>query len=395
MENKSLDIRYACIHGFYWMLCCSMIGFASVFLLDKGYNNTTIGVVLSISNILAVVAQPTVASYMDKTTKLSLRILISLILGMIIVFSLVLSFLTSSSILMVVLTIVVFTLMLTLQPFINSLTFVFEKNGIHINFGLARGIGSVAYAVMSLILGNVVASFSPELLPYFYVGLSVCTLVFVYTFYLPKGKKEIVHEEKNEIQDQLSMMQFMKKYQSFMILLIATVLLFFDHSIINNFFIQVVNHINGDSADMGNAIFLAAVLELPTMALFTKLQQRIGCRQLLLISAVFFSAKHILTYFAVNMTMIYIAQVMQMLAYAIFIPASVYYVSQMVDSHDMNKGQALMTGAMTLAGVFASLAGGVLLDAFGVSKVLLIGAVVSLCGTFCMFISLKTGNKNS
>lgn len=395
MENKSLDIRYACIHGFYWMLCCAMIGFASVFLLDKGFNNTTIGVVLSISNILAVVAQPTVASYMDKTTKLSLRMLITLILGIIIVLSLVLSFLTSSSILMVVLTIVVFTLMLTLQPFINSLTFVFEKNGIHINFGLARGIGSVAYAVMSLILGNIVASFSPELLPYFYVGLSLCTLVFVYTFYLPNGKEEIVHEEKTEVQDQLSMMQFMKKYKSFMILLIATVLLFFDHSIINNFFIQVVNHINGDSADMGNAIFLAAVLELPTMALFTKFQQRMGCRQLLLISAVFFSAKHILTYFAVNMTMIYIAQVMQMLAYAVFIPASVYYVSQMVDSHDMNKGQALMTGAMTLAGVFASLAGGVLLDAFGVSKVLLIGAIVSVFGTICMFVSLKTVEKNS
>ena len=26
MESKSLDIRYACIHGFYWMICCAMIG---------------------------------------------------------------------------------------------------------------------------------------------------------------------------------------------------------------------------------------------------------------------------------------------------------------------------------------------------------------------------------
>ena len=82
---------------------------------------------------------------------------------------------------MVVLTITVFTLMLTMQPFINSLTFAFEKNGIHINFGLARGIGSVAYAVMSLILGNIVAIFSPELLPFFYVGLSLCALPVSYT----------------------------------------------------------------------------------------------------------------------------------------------------------------------------------------------------------------------
>lgn len=205
-----------------------MIGYASVFLLDRGFGNTTIGIVLSISNILAVFGQPAIASYMDKTTKLSLRMLISIILVAIIVLSLILSFISGASIVMVVLTITVFTLMLVLQPFINSLTFAFEKNGIHINFGLARGIGSVAYAVMSLILGNVVAIFSPELLPYFYVGLSLCALLFVYTFYLPGGKDEIVHEEKQEEHDQLSMGQFIKKYKTFMFLLVATVFLFFD-----------------------------------------------------------------------------------------------------------------------------------------------------------------------
>lgn len=393
MKNKSLDIRYACIHGFYWMICCAMIGYASVFLLDKGFDNTTIGIVLSISNILAVFGQPAVASYMDKTSKLSLRMLISIILVAIIVLSLVLSFISGASIVMVVLTIVVFTLMLILQPFINSLTFAFEKHGIQINFGLARGIGSVAYAVMSLILGNVVAIFSPELLPFFYVGLSLCALMFVYTFYLPGGKDEIIHEEKQEAQDQLSMGQFIKKYKTFMFLLVATVFLFFDHSVINNFFIQVVNHIGGNSADMGNAIFLAALLELPTMALFTKFQKKIGCRRMMIISAIFFSVKHVLTYFAVNMFMIYIAQVMQMLAYAVFIPASVYYVSQLVDAHDMNKGQALVTGAMTLASVFASLAGGVLLDALGVSKVLMIGAIVSIIGTVFMFMSVEDVDK--
>ncbi len=127
MESKSLDIRYACIHGFYWMICCAMIGYASVFLLDKGFDNTTIGIVLSISNILAVFGQPAVASYMDKTSRLSLRMLISCILVVIIGLSLILSFLSGASIVMVVLTITVFTLMLTMQPFINSLTFAFEK----------------------------------------------------------------------------------------------------------------------------------------------------------------------------------------------------------------------------------------------------------------------------
>ena len=60
----------------------------------------------------------------------------------------------------------------------------------------------------------------------------------------------------------------------------------------------------------------------------------------------------------------------------------------------MNKGQALVTGAMTLAGVFASLAGGVLLDALGVSKVLMIGAIISVLGTICMFVSVEDVDKH-
>lgn len=389
-KSQSLDMRYACIHGFYWMTCCSMIGYASVFLLNKGFSNSVIGIVLALSNILAVVGQPAVASYMDKATKLTLRMMVSFVLVAIIVLSAVLLMVGNTSMLMLVLVVVVFTLMLTLQPFINSLTFVFEKQGIHINFGLARGIGSVAYAVISLILGNVVKTVSPNILPYFYIGLSMCMLAFVFTFYLPGHKNDLDHEEvKNETGEKISLMSFVKKYKSFMIMLIATVLLFVDHSIINNFFIQVVNHIGGTASDMGNAIFLAAVLELPTMALFMKIQTKIGCHKMMLIAAIFFSVKHVLTYFAVNMFMIYAAQVIQMFAYAVFIPASVYYISQLVESSDLVKGQALMTGAMTLAGVFSSLVGGILLDELGVSHVLLIGAIISVLGTVCMFFGVE------
>lgn len=392
IKSKSLDIRYACIHGFYWMICCSMIGYASVFLLDKGFSNAIIGVVLSVSNILAVVGQPVLATYMDKTTKLSLRMLISFMLVGIIVLSSLLVFIGGTSALMIGLVIIVFTLMLVIQPFINSLTFAFEKQGVNINFGLARGLGSVAYAVISLLLGNIVNQYSPEVLPFFYVGLSLCLLGFIYTFYLPNDKKEKLKEPVKTVkpvQEKVSMIDFFKKYRKFMVLLAATVLLFFDHSLINNFFIQVIKQIGGNPSDMGNAIFLAAMLELPTMALFAKFRSRIGCKKMLLISAVFFSAKHILTYFAINMVMIYMAQILQMFAYAIFIPATVYYIGQLVDEHDLVKGQALMTGAMTLSSVFASLAGGVLLDSLGVTTVLLIGAIISVLGTLLVFASVE------
>lgn len=74
-------------------------------------------------------------------------------------------------------------------------------------------------------------------------------------------------------------------------------------------------------------------------------------------------------YFATNMIMIYLAQVCQMFAYALFVPASVYYVNEKIAVADRVKGQSLVTTSMTLSGVFANFAGGIMLDALGVGHV--------------------------
>lgn len=150
-------------------------------------------------------------------------------------------------------------------------------------------------------------------------------------------KDEITHIEKETQQVTLTLL--IQKYKSFIFVLIATVFLFFDNTLINNFFIQIIQHIGGNSSDMGNAIFLAAVLELPTMAYFTKMQKKIGCQEMLIISSLFFSVKHILTYFAFNMIMIYIAQFLQVFAYALFIPASVFTLIKLLKKQIWLKGK--------------------------------------------------------
>lgn len=44
------------------------------------------------------------------------------------------------------------------------------------------------------------------------------------------------------------------------------------------------------------------------------------------------------------------------------------------------KGQSLVTTSMTLSGVFANFAGGIMLDALGVGHVLLAGVILSIVG---------------
>lgn len=390
----NLDLKYSGSQIFYFAAFCSMMGYASVFLLDKGCSNSEIGIALALANIIAVFTQPAIASFVDDHKNIEIRNIIAIMALSVIILSIILYFVPISPIFVLFLVVTIFAIMSTIMPLMNSLAFVFEKYGIEINYGLARGLGSVAYAFASLLLGYIVEKFSPNILPLFYIIFTALLFIIVKMFVLPKTLQYSVideqekEEKKSEIV-QLSFGKFCFKYKKFIIFLLGFVFVYFAHTIINNFFIQVINNIGGTSSDMGNAVFVAAMLELPTMAFFSKLSEKINCATLIKFSIIMFVFKHTLTYFATNMLMIYAAQILQMFAYALFIPASVYYVNQKVAEADRVKGQSLVTMSMTLSGVFASFCGGILLDAIGVEQVLLVSAILSVIGAIIVCLTAE------
>lgn len=392
-SKKSLNIKYIASQIFYFGTFAAMMGYASVYLLHKGFSNSTIGIILSLCSILAVFMQPALASFADNHKNIEIRKIINTIVGIAIVLSVALFVIPTNQTLIFILVVAIFSLETTIMPLVNTLAFIFEKYGIQINFGIARGLGSVAYALTSMALGYIVEWFSPDLLPICYIVFNVLLFIVVHLFVLPKNAQivddELDNETTVEVQENDSLLQFAGKYKKFIIFLFGFVLVYFAHTIINNFFIQIITNVGGNSSDMGNAVFLAAMLELPTMAYFTKLSQKVNCGTLIKASIVLFLAKHAITYLATNMVMIYIAQVLQMGAYALFIPASVYYVNCKVDNKDIVKGQSFVTTSMTMSGVFANIIGGILLDAVGVSEVLLIGVILSFIGAVIVFFTVE------
>ena len=392
-SRKTLNITYMASQIFYFGAFAAMMGYASVYLLYKGFSNSTIGIILSLCSILAVFMQPALASFADNHKNIEIRKIINTIVAIAIILSVALLVIPTNQTLIFILIVAIFSLETTIMPLINTLAFIFEKYGIQINFGIARGLGSVAYALTSMALGYIVEWFSPDLLPICYVVFNALLFIVVHLFVLPKNAQIVNVDEESEteaeVQENVSLLKFAGKYKKFIVFLLGFVLVYFAHTIINNFFIQIITNVGGNSSDMGNAVFLAAMLELPTMAYFTKLSQKVNCGTLIKASIVLFLAKHAITYLATNMVMIYIAQVLQMGAYALFIPASVYYVNCKVDNKDIVKGQSFVTTSMTMSGVFANIIGGILLDAVGVSEVLLIGVILSLIGAVIVLFTVE------
>ena len=86
--------------------------------------------------------------------------------------------------------------------------------------------------------------------------------------------------------------------------------------------------------------------------------------------------------------MMYLSQSFQLFAYAVFIPAGAYYVSSTMDAADQVKGQAFITSAITVGGVFSNFISGFILDHAGIIPMLLTGSAVCAAGVVLGVIAM-------
>jgi len=388
-------IKYAAVQAFYWATLCAIMGFAVIGMLEKGYSNSEIGYIIAFSNIVVVVLQPLIASAADKNKKLTLKLIIWGFSVLMAAASVVLLFLATASALLTAMMAVGMISVTALQPFVNSMSVQLEEQGIAVNFGLCRSCGSLSYAIISTVVGILIKNYSYTVVPVTTI-LLLLGLFFSVGILTAKGsgQAEDLQDEKHPVKKQNSeqpqgLMQFLFANKRFSFFLIGVMLLFYTHMITSNYLIQVVSTVGGDSSHTGIACSIAAVLELPAMIFFTRIVKKIRCQTLLRVSGLFFILKYLFLFLAKSVGMIYFAQIFQIGAYALFIPASVYYVSRLFGSADMVKGQSMVTTAMTLGGMFASVIGGWMLDVHGVHDMMFVAVLLALFGVIIMCFSLE------
>jgi PPP family 3-phenylpropionic acid transporter len=197
--------------------------------------------------------------------------------------------------------------------------------------------------------------------------------------------------------ESISIFQFFGKYSDVTLVVVSLVLMYFCHFIINTYMAKVIANIMGDAAGatgavesvQGNALFIAAMVELPTMFLFSKIIEKVSIHKVMIFAAAVWSLKHALTWLCPNVITLYIIMVLQMLSYAALVPALVYFANEIAEPQDRNKSQAIFAATATVGSLLASLAGGQLFQFMGVSSVLLIGVIASCIGTVLMFIGVR------
>jgi PPP family 3-phenylpropionic acid transporter len=387
--GKKLTTHYSMIQAVYIMGYCTIYSYAAVFLLARGFTNSQVGLTLTLSSVLGLLVQPVVASFADKTKKYALRTIVAAMLLCMILFAVLLFIIPRPVLGVGILYVILLTFFATQIPLVTTMSMDHINNGVPINFSLARGIGSFAFAVLSIVLGYLVEDFGAGVIMLVNIALGLTGVVLVLSF--QKAKRSGEGGVEGEIQP-TSLLEFAKYNMRFIAIVGSISILFFSHVTISTFMIQIIENVGGSSADMGMANSIAAIVELPAMALFPLLYKKVRNAGLLMkISGVAFVVKTVVTLLAPSVVWVYAAMSLQFFAYAMFIPASVFYVNEVISGADQNKGQALMGMVMGISGLLGNVLGGLMLDSRGgVGFMLTVGLAVSVAG-FVMLVLVDRG----
>ena len=404
MNNKNgfWTLRYTLINALYFAAFCTIHALAAVYLLANGFSNTEVGILLAVANITSALCQPIIAGVIDKPGWLTNRRFIIIAVTVIMAGSMILMVSHENKILIFIVYAIIYMIQFAYQPVMTALYFEYEKAGCKIYYGLARGLGSASFAVTSAIMGGAVAKRGVGILLIINVITMLLSAIVVFTFKKP-GEKEggnndskkslgsgssDTSSENDESEAHNNFIDFVRTYPAFAVFLIATICFYFAHNMINDFMIQIIRNLGGGEKELGYSNFLQAILELPVMALIGFVLKKISSGKMLVFSGAAFFVKILILIFATSMVGMYTSQSFQLFAYAVFIPAAAYYVNETMSEHDQVKGQAYVTSAITIGGVFSNLISGVILDHLGIKPMLITGTIVAAVGVVIAFYAM-------
>ena len=391
MHDKKLhnvpEWSFSFVQAGFWMSFCVSVSFAAVYLQAIGYSNGLLGVILALGSIMGIVAATALSAWIDGNQRITAKKIIPWILVL---------QAAAAGVLILVHTqcpavSVAFVAYIGFCTTVNSLNLKLyadaDHAGFRINYGFTRGIGSVAYVLISLLLGVLTEKISYRVLPI--LGLILCAVQFLafllFARFAVEGKKSDPFGERNS-----TLAAFLKNNPRYSILLTGVVLLYFGHSTACNFLINLTRHVGGGATDMGFINAFKGIVEIPMMFLYVRLFKNGKHSLALRLSAVSFVLKTLAFILSNKVWHLTAAFILQAPSYALFMAAIVAYVKETIDYQDSAKAQSLAFTTTTFGGMLASLVGGQLYDCLSVTATLWIAFAAGVAGTVVMFLGTRT-----
>ena len=386
---KRITAHYAAAFAVYFAAFCMVRSFIAVYLSDRGFTYTQVGLITSIHTFFTAAIQPNFSAILNRLRKITLKQFITLCCVPSILCSLLTFVLPAKLIFFLPIYILFGLFEIGLQSLMVSLGMEYVNAGIPIDPGIGRGFGSVGYAAANILLGMLIVRFGSPISHKLNIALLVMLFVLLMTLPDPQLLRTPGSEKRDRSEPSDNLGVFLRNNSVFAMFAIATVFIFFGHSVVNTYLPNVAAQFGLGSDFAGWMNGLAAGLELIPMMFYARITKKFSPLTLLKVSAVFFSIKLLTAALARNGLSLAVSESMQIFAYSLFAMSSIYFANQAVQPRNRVMAQGLLVGANEGGFMIGGLVGGIVLDHSGIRTLLWMGVVMTVIGSFLMISAVR------
>lgn len=390
--TRQANVQFATVMSTYWISFFSIAGFTVVLLQSKNFTDSEIGILLALQSFASIISQPIISGFAGKNPHIPLKRIIAVLLFAAAVIVSILYFLPHIFLLGALIFVFIGMTQMSAPSLMNAVAMQLTNAGIPINYGAARGIGSLSFAVAGLLLGKLVdISGINTIIPVFVIFALITGFLMLRLRKpeMPADPTKLDLIQTSVLPKQSSLFAFLKNNRAYTGFCIASVFLFGSHACINSFLPNIMDSLGGSLTDQGITRSLAASVELPIMFFYSVLATRINTHKLLIVSAFSFFLKALATLLVPSIGFLFAIQILQMPAFGLYAPTAVHFSDHSVSDADRIRSQAIaMVAGIGMGNVIGNLGGGFVLDIWGLDRLLLLSTVLAAIGCTIMFIVL-------
>ncbi len=378
-----LQMKYNFLHILYWITNCTIYGYVAVFLQYKGLSNTEIGLVTGGGAIASIFMSPVISELVYQIKGLTIKKLI--LISYLIMFGmfLLLTLVPLPTLVIMILYICLTFVVVSQVPLLSTICMDYLKSGQYINFGLSRGLGSASYAISAAVIGRLIEFLNPDIIGLVFIIFSILLLIDLFS--MPDMQVEYTQKTKKT-----KIFSFIKKYRTFMIILLGFAFAFASAMSLGTYLINIVNNLGGTTSLYGIAIFVMASSEMPVMGITHSLLKKFKSETLLVVAIICYVLRNFTICLATNLIVLMIGMLFQGASYGLFTAVITYYVNDHINENDQMLGQT-MIGIMTtgIGATIGNLFGGVLQDTSGLSSMYVFVCILTVLGMLIVLCVIR------
>lgn len=356
MKKLQANVSYSLIHASMWGMYAVIIYFAKTFLQAQGLSDVLCSVVLGVTAAASVLLNIGVSEVIKRTKKVKLYVTTMLLAGLILLG--LGGMLVEGKALALTGICLVLTLLQLAPGMCNSLGMDAIAKGAPATYAIARGIGSFAFATVSLCAGNLIARFGEGAIPA--VGGTMAAVLIVAVLWFHNCAEKGLPDTQLAPQETKKKDNFLGKNPAFALLLVGASLMNISHYYLVVFLSDVTGALKLGAEVVGTAAAVSTYVELPIMFGFALLTRKMRCNTLLKISCFMFLLKGLGVAFADSAMDIYLAHATQIVGYGLYAIASVTYAGEVMGKEDAVRAQGYLAGTISLGNVVAMSTGGLM-----------------------------------